>query len=1030
MTRSFHLLGRLQIEEDGQALGIMKSDKGCALLAYLIVTKQSQPREKVADIIGDASSTQKSLQNLRYLLSSTIRKWVPEVKIERKVLTFVPHEQTSVDFYDLQVALANDNVEQLDKALKRYRGDLLADFYLVDAPRFNEWLQVSREQLRRRVYDAFQNLCQTYAELQAWAKGVSLAQHWLSLDELDEDALFWLMRFLAANGQVTDALTQYELGVARLEQELGLEPAKEIALLAQQLKALEQTTKASMLGASIFTPANRDELVLGTLAEPGPLPPHTILPYHRNTTFIGRTDLLLSLAEHLVLSQGSSQLLPAIVAITGMGGLGKTQLAVEYAYRYGRYYPGGVYWISFAQAEAVEEEIARMGGEGGMALFKDKDKLALPEKLTHVRRAWQEPVPRLLIFDNCEDEYLAADWLPITGGCSVLITSRLAQWPQEMPIISLPLPVLSDEASVSMLQTLASHISAAKASDIASELGYLPLALQLAGSFLRRYKKRSVDQYLAQLQKQRLTQHASLRGEHSRYSPTRHELNVSRTFAVSLEQLNPSDEIDHIARQLLVRAANFAAGEPVPQDLLLATLIAVEDSASLNEVEATHNSSLLRLTNLGLLRADGDKWVEMHRLVAAYTHEHFGEDRGAETAVVDTLIQTLLDHRQEYTKLSTLPFSYIHLHHVSQKALQEDRARTLPIARLIYLLGTHLKDIVNFEEARFYLQESLTYHTELLGADHVKTADVLLEFGSLFLEMGQYNKVLPYFEQVLAIRKKELGDDHLDTASILNSIGIIHSRLNDPKMALRYFEQAMTIRQQLLGDEHVVTTGSLNNIGVMHFNMGRDNQARTYFERVLKIRERQLSPNHLLTASTLNNLGDLLNRNGEHEEARPYLERSVKIKEMQLGSEHPSTLSGMVNLGLLLSNCGEYERGQLILEQARVSAEDALGPNHQLTGRIYNTLGRLYMDMENLPEAQKNFEHALLIRRKNLGVGHADTGFTLLCLGELYLAISKFEAAHSAFQQALTCLEPSFDPSHDDMQRIRNGLAAVERHLK
>ncbi len=112
---------------------------------------------------------------------------------------------------------------------------------------------------------------------------------------------------------------------------------------------------------------------------PGMLPARSVLPHHYNAVFIGRSTELLWLAERLLPGRPDNNRIVRTVAVTGMGGLGKTQLAVEYAYRYGRYYPGGVYWIGFADGESVPEGIAALGGERGMRLYRDADSFSLAE---------------------------------------------------------------------------------------------------------------------------------------------------------------------------------------------------------------------------------------------------------------------------------------------------------------------------------------------------------------------------------------------------------------------------------------------------------------------------------------------------------------------------------------------------------------------------------------------------------------------------------------------------------------------------
>lgn len=147
MTRTINLLGSLEIKENDQLAPIMDSDKGCALLAYTIVTGQSQRREVLGDLLWEAKSTKQSLQNLRTLLHR-IKKLLPELAITRSQISFQPTTELSVDFLTLTSALQQTETMQLDEALKLYRGDLLDGFYLRDAPRFNEWLSLAREQLR------------------------------------------------------------------------------------------------------------------------------------------------------------------------------------------------------------------------------------------------------------------------------------------------------------------------------------------------------------------------------------------------------------------------------------------------------------------------------------------------------------------------------------------------------------------------------------------------------------------------------------------------------------------------------------------------------------------------------------------------------------------------------------------------------------------------------------------------------------------------------------------------------------------
>ena len=559
MEQRFTLLGTLKIEQDGQLSPVMSSQKGCALLAYLILKQQPQSRESVADLLWESTTTSQSLTRLRTLLSR-IRKWVPELVVTRRSLQFRATTQTSVDLYALNEALATDDVNQLDQALASlYEGDLLQGFIVEDAPHFSEWLLLARERVRQQVVTAYQKLCRTYADQEQWEQGIAVSRRWLLLDDFDEEAVRWLMQFLGGGGQVGAALQEYENLRQQLWQELEAEPEAATADLAKHLAT--QPSKSSW--SDVVPVPNWQAAPLpqpGELSPPGLLPPQVYLPYHRNDDFQGREDALLWLADQILPWPDKDSKPGRIAAAVGMGGLGKTQLAVEFCYRYGRYYEGGVYWLSFADADNAAAEIAMIGGERGMGLYREADKLTQVDQISRVQRAWQEATPRLLIFDNCEEEELLNQWLPVTGGCHILLTSRRDQWTPELRVAVLALHTLNRAESVALLAQLAPGAVAEGRSplqEIATELGDLPLALHLAGSFLHRYRHITPAAYLDQLHHLGHLQHPSLRGHGISHSPTGHELHVARTFAINSAQLEGDDPLNVIARQLLAHAACF-----------------------------------------------------------------------------------------------------------------------------------------------------------------------------------------------------------------------------------------------------------------------------------------------------------------------------------------------------------------------------------------------------------------------------------------------------------------------------------------
>ncbi len=184
-----------------------------------------------------------------------------------------------------------------------------------------------------------------------------------------------------------------------------------------------QRVDEEMLAAARATFAR---LPVDGLPEAAALPLGSRMPFARNPLFVGRKENLQELAQ--IIKGGSTAAIGQIAAATGLGGIGKTQLAVEFAQRYGQFFAGGVFWLSFASAEGVPTEVAHCGGAGGLNLRADYVTLKIDEQVGLVLAAWQSPLPRLLIFDNCEDEGLLMRWRPPSGGCCVLVTSRRDRW--------------------------------------------------------------------------------------------------------------------------------------------------------------------------------------------------------------------------------------------------------------------------------------------------------------------------------------------------------------------------------------------------------------------------------------------------------------------------------------------------------------------------------------------------------------------------------------------------------------------------
>ncbi|RRR74922.1 MAG: tetratricopeptide repeat protein [Candidatus Viridilinea halotolerans] len=750
---------------------------------------------------------------------------------------------------------------------------------------------------------------------------------------------------------------------------------------------------------------------LDTLPPVAALPQLHRLPQTRNPNFSGRKDDLLLLARAIKSEDHADEFSPT-GAITGLGGIGKSQLAIEFAHRYGQFFAGGVFWLLFANPDNIMFEIAACGTALDLPDFTD---LTINEQVRRVQAAWAKSIPRLLIFDGCEDEALFTEWCPTSGGCHVLITSRQGIWSQRLGIDTVTLGVLSRSESITLLHQYRPDLSNTDADLLATELGDLPLALHLAGCFLAGPGKQfTVAHYLEELRSPRLVE-LLLFLDRDDLLPLGHKQNVARVFALSYEQLDSQASEDTLALKVLVRAAYLVPGESVPTTLLLATL---RQAANDLDAKRTAQHALDRLVELGLIELESNDALRMHRLVGAYVRQ-FSNDNEAQGDVEQAVIAEAANLATTPTLAPISAFLPI-LRSVTEMALERNDEQ---VAALCSWLGQFLRRMGGYTLAQPHLERALAISEAVLGPKHLATANHLNQLALLLHAQGNYATARPLYERVLAIREQALGPEHPDTAQSLNNLGTLLQAQGDLTGARPYLERALAIYEQVLGPDHPTTAQSLNNLGVMLQTQGDLDGARPYFERALAMREQALGPSHPGTATSLNNLGALLSAQGDMVGARPYYERALAIHEQVLGPAHPTTAQSLNNLGTLLYNQKDLERAQSYFQRALAIHEQVLGLSHPDTATSLNNLGELLQARGDLDGAQPCFVRALAIREQTLGLEHPDTAASLNTLGYLLQAQGDLTEARPYFERALAIYERVLGTDHPMTMQSRRNLA-------
>jgi tetratricopeptide (TPR) repeat protein len=696
------------------------------------------------------------------------------------------------------------------------------------------------------------------------------------------------------------------------------------------------------------SPAKPMKLPEDGIPEPNGLPKGSRFPNNRpNPHFMGREEDLKRL--EMLLKGKSTVAIGQVTTATGTGGVGKTQLASEFVQRYGDSFTGGVFWLSFTQPDLIPFEVAACGNI--------PDDTPLETQVKQVLSDWRSGMSRLLIFDNCEDPQVLAQWLPTTGGSRVLITSQQRKWDPALAVEPMLLGLLKRPESIALLRSFREDLVAddPDLEAIAGELGDLPLALHLAGNFLQTYRDDiSLLQYLDALRQPIPLKGGSLK--RSEFSPSGLDLKVGRVLAIDIEWLGKERGTNRLALDLLQQIACFAPGELIPRELLRA-------SAGAKKVgSAVFGYGVNRLLEMGLVEQNNAGDLRMHRLVAGFVRDML-PDKSALAQVEQGVLSLAVKVNQSGHPARMRPV-LAHLKHLADQALKKKDSQA---TRLANELGYYLEVRKDYPGARSYYMQALTVNQKVLGDAHPDTTISLNNLGGLLESTGNYTEARPYYEKALVIRRKVLGAEHPDTARSLNNMGHLLQMMGNFSESRPYYEQALAVRRKVLGEEHPDTVTSLSNLGGLLRAMGDFAGARTYFRQALVINRKVRGEEHLDTASSLNNLGEVLQELGDFAGARPYFEQALATRRKLLGEEHPDTATSFNNLGEVLCAMDDYAGAQPHFEQALAIRRKVLGEEHPATITSLTNLGELLQAKGDYAGARLYFEQALAINRKVKG---------------------------------------------------------------
>ncbi len=747
------------------------------------------------------------------------------------------------------------------------------------------------------------------------------------------------------------------------------------------------------------------------------------VPYYRNPFYTGRSHLLTLLHDIFC----SGKVTTRTQALSGLGGIGKTQVALEYVYRYHNEYQV-ILWV---RGETQEKMLSDISSFATMLKLKGQHVQEQHHLIEMVRSWLKKNTKWLLVIDNIEDIKLVQKLIPSTARGHILLTTRTQTTGNIAQHIDLGKMTL-EEGALFLLRRIkmlaqdaalqdASTSDCQMAKAIAEALDGLPLALDQAGAYIEETGC-TLSNYFHRYQARRM----KLLDKRGGFE-LGHPASVTATFSSTFKKV---EKIRPAAIELLCFLA-FLHPDAIPEELI------IDGASELGPVlqpvagdPITLDATIVTLRRFSLIhRNSGTNLLSMHRLVQAVLRDGMNEEtqrmwvertvRAINRALPDVSDFLMWQRCQQY-----MP----HVQHCVA-LIKELKIVSTEAARLLEQAGIYLQIQAQFTQAYALFEQASNVRSLLNEAEPVATVAFLSHHFWLHYYLGQYAQAEPLIWKALRLLQQLPDADQQSLASCQEAIAYLSYQQGKYNQAEDYFLQALATYEKQVGLQHPSVVCTFCGLGKLYLALAKYDRAEEFFWDALSIWEQMPEPQHPLMCTSLNGMAQLALERGKYTQAELYLQKERTYLDRTLQHPHPTLASNLNNWALLFIAQGKYHQAEPLLRQSLTMLEQTVGLQHPIAGCTFDILGRLSF-LQGKPKAAGQFlQKAQRIREQALGVEHPEVFPTINNLADVYMKQGKLHVAEELYKDVLAARVRILGAEHPAVAQTFHSMGQLSYNL-